>query len=145
MRVRDCMRSPVHTVKPLESVEHARALLERYRINQLPVMVDGRLVGIVTDRDLRDAFPSVIEFGPAARRRRERVPVGQILIEDVMSNNVVTRSPDDSVEEAAVLMRRERIGAVPVVEHGRLVGILTRSDLLDAFVIRERSTLSKAS
>jgi len=134
MRIREWMRSPVHTVKPHESVAHARALLERFRINQLPVLVDGRLVGIVTDRDVRDAYPSVVETGPHAHRRRRRTPVDEIYVEDVMAMNVVTLPPDETIDEAARLMRRERIGAVPVVERGRVVGIVTRSDVLDAFV-----------
>ena len=61
VRVRDWMKHPVHTVKPRDSIAHARALLEEHRINQLPVIVNGNVVGIVTDRDLRDAFPSVFD------------------------------------------------------------------------------------
>jgi acetoin utilization protein AcuB len=131
------MKRPVHSVKPMESVSNARAVLERHRINQLPVVTDGKLVGIVTDRDLRDAFPSVLELGPLARQRRRHLPIDEILVEDVMARNVLTIGPDASVDEVATMMRRERIGAVPVLDHGRMVGIITRSDLLEAFVMRE--------
>lgn len=129
------MRHPVVTVKPHDSIRHAREIMEERRVNQLPVVVDGRLVGIVTDRDLRDAFPSVFE-GPPRRARRSAVAAdpATIPVEDAMTANVLTLGPDASVEEAAQLMRRERIGAVPVVVHHRLVGILTRSDVLDAFL-----------
>jgi acetoin utilization protein AcuB len=130
MRIEAWMKHPVHTVKPLDSVVHARAILERERINQLPVVSDGHLLGIVTDRDLRDAYPSVAETGVMAPGGDpERVPV-----ESVMAFNVVTLAPTDTMSEAARLMMRERIGALPIVEGKRLVGILTRSDVLRAFV-----------
>ena len=135
MKIESRMKHPVVIVKPRDSAHHARELMERHRINQLPVVVDGRLVGIVTDRDLRDAFPSVFE---TAARGRKRVPAGaepgEIPVEDVMTPTVLTLAPVATLAEAARLMRRERIGAVPVVERGRVVGIVTRSDVLDAYV-----------
>lgn len=135
MLIKNWMSNPVETVKPLDSVAHARHLIEERRINQLPVVVNGRLVGIVTDRDLRDAFPSVLEIAFTEPRRRPSFasPDG-IAIELVMTRRVLTLSPDDTVEAAAGLMRRERIGAVPIVEGEKLVGILARSDVLDACV-----------
>lgn len=136
MDVRRWMTHPVHAVKPLDSIQHARELMERHRVNQLPVMVDGRLVGIITDRDLRDAFPSVLDaplFGTRKPKASGTDP-RKVTVEVVMSPNVATIGPDDSVAEAARMMRRQRIGALPVVEHDRVVGILTRSNILDAFV-----------
>jgi len=65
MLVGDWMKVPSHTVKPYDSVAHARAILEQYRINQLPVVVNERLTGIVTDRDLRDA-PQAVQVSAAA-------------------------------------------------------------------------------
>jgi acetoin utilization protein AcuB len=135
MKIERHMRHPVVTVKPRDSIRHAREIMEERRINQLPVVVDGSLVGIVTDRDLRDAFPSVFE--EKAPRRGRRVPGADpdaIAVEDVMTPNVLTLPPDADVETAARLMRKERIGAIPIVAHGRLVGILARSDVLDAFL-----------
>jgi CBS domain-containing protein len=111
---------------------HARELLERHRINQLPVVHDGRVVGIVTDRNLRDVFPSTLE---SARRksRHHAVDPDRVRVGDVMSQPVYSLSADDSMREAAGLLRRLRIGAVPILdEKGRLYGILTRSDLLRA-------------
>ncbi|MFZ0890423.1 MAG: CBS domain-containing protein [Candidatus Binataceae bacterium] len=136
MRVEDWMKLPIHVVKPRDTVAHARALLEEHRINQLPVAVNGRLVGIVTDRDLRDAPRAVEVSAAAATRRREGVPPSptEIPVEAVMSDAVLMIGPHAGLEEAALLMRRQRVGALPIVENGRLVGILTRSDILDAFV-----------
>jgi acetoin utilization protein AcuB len=134
MKIAAWMKGPVITVKPHDSVLHARELLEKHRINQLPVTVDGHLVGIVTDRDLRDAFPSVFEMSRVRKSRARSADPGTVPVEDVMSRTVVSLAPQALVADAARMMRRERIGAVPVVEGGRLVGILTRSDVLDALV-----------
>jgi len=126
------MKRQLQCVKPLDTIRHARELMENHRINQLPVVVEGRIVGIVTDRDLRDAFPSV--FDSAYPTEARRTDPGTITVEAVMTPYVLTLSPKDSVADAARLMRRERVGAVPVVDGNRLVGLITRSDVLDAFV-----------
>ena len=134
MRVSDWMCKPAITAKPRENALHARATLEQKRINQLPVVVNGKLVGIVTDRDLRDAFPSVFESAAAKPREQGSPDPERILIESLMTRRVTTIGQADSVVDAARIMREQRIGALPVVEDGHLVGIITRSDLLDALV-----------
>jgi acetoin utilization protein AcuB len=134
MTITPYMRRTVVTVRPLDSVRHARELLERHRINQLPVLVDGRVVGIVTDRDLRDVFPSVLESKRHIRRHPELDP-DRVPVRDVMTARVLTLGGDASVPEAAALLRRERIGAIPIVDaDDHLCGILTRSDLLGALI-----------
>jgi acetoin utilization protein AcuB len=135
MRVRNWMKHPVRSIKPRDSILHARALLEEHRINQLPVVADGVLVGIVTDRDLRDAFPSVYEAAAAdARSKAPDVDPAEMPVENVMTRDVSVVTPDQALVQAARVMRARRIGALPVVEHGKLIAILTRSDLLDALV-----------
>ena len=144
MRISAWMKYPAITVKPRDSADHAREVMEKHRINQLPVVVDDRLVGIVTDRDLRDAFPSVFDTAEAfgRRTRTSGVDPATIPVEDVMTPTVLTLAPVSSVADAARLMRRERIGAIPIVDAGRLVGILSRSDVLDAFVDVSRASPS---
>ena len=136
MKIKDWMNSPVHTVKPRDSVAHARELLERYRINQLPVVRDGVLVGIVTDRDLRNAAPSAAEQAAADLGQiKDVIDPGTIAVETVMTGQVFALAPEDSLEDAVRIMRRERFGAIPVVDSNRrVVGIVTRSDVLDAFM-----------
>ena len=131
MSIKTYMTSPVHSVKPLESIQHARELMMEHRVNQLPVLHKGRIVGIVTDRDLRDAFPSVFRNGGTTPRDQDP---DAITVENVMTANVLTLGSEESVAEAARVMRRERIGAIPIVDDGRLVGMIARSDILDAYV-----------
>ena len=144
MLIQDWMKHDVRCIKPLDSILHDRDIMESNRINQLPVLTAGKLVGIVTDRNLRDAFPSVFDTPPFGK---PNAPAGTnpktITVEMVMTPHVLTLSPTTSIVEAARIMRRERIGAIPIVDGTRLVGILTRSDVLDAFVaLAERSPIT---
>jgi len=139
------MTSRLHTVKPRDSVARARALMEEHRINQLPVIKDRVLVGIVTDRDLRDAVNTITTSAHLAGAV-EPVPqtADEIAIETVMTHNVITLSPHSNIITAAELMRRERIGSVPIVDGHSLAGIVTRSDILEAFVCRENGKTGRA-
>ena len=144
MTITAWMKHPVITVKPRDSARHAREVMEKHRINQLPVVVDDRLVGILTDRDLRDAFPSVFESADPFTRGTPRFGAdpARLPVDNVMTPTVLTLAPTASVADAARLMRQERIGAIPIVDRGRLVGILSRSDVLDAFVELSRAAPS---
>ena len=126
------MQRQVHIVHPHDTIEHARSECERHRINQLPVVADGKLAGIVTDRDLRDAFPSLLE--EAEHPGQAHRETNAIHVEDVMTANVLTIGELEPVERAAMIMRRERVGALPVLRNDHLIGILTRTDLLNALV-----------
>jgi acetoin utilization protein AcuB len=134
MRVREWMRHPVISVRPRDSAAHARAIMEQHRVNQLPVFEGPRLIGIVSDRDVRDAFPSLVESRVTRRHRLKSADPTAIPVEDVMTRDILTVEPDTPLVDAARLLRRERIGALPVVAGGHAVGILARSDLLDALV-----------
>lgn len=133
MKIATWMKHPVRCVKPLDSIGHARQAMEEHRINQLPVVAGGRLVGIVSDRDLRDAYPSVLT-DPLATPTPDPQ---KVTVETVMTRNVLTLTADDGIFAAASLMRRERIGAIPIVDGTRVVGIVARSDMLDALVSLE--------
>jgi CBS domain-containing protein len=119
------------TVEPSDSVAHARALLDERGIKHLPVMSNERLVGIVSTHDLeartfsdkRPALAKILEAHP------DRVKINSVMTRDV---RIVT--PSDNLAYAAQLMRSKHIGALPVLEHERLAGIISRSDLLDALV-----------
>jgi acetoin utilization protein AcuB len=125
--VRDSMTREIVTLAPDETVGTALALCRERRIRHLPVLTEGRLVGIVSDRDLRSATPA---FGEPERA----AALQKILVEDVMADDVISAFPDDPIEQAANTMRERRIGCLPVIESGELVGIITASDVMKALV-----------
>ncbi len=114
MMVRDCMTQKVETVRPDDDVATVRETLRRRHIRQLPVVAAGRVIGIVTDRDGR----AVTDPGAT--------------VESVMTPAPATTTPTAPIEAAAALLRRRKIGALPVVDGDTLVGIVSESDLLDA-------------
>jgi acetoin utilization protein AcuB len=103
--------------------------MQSRRIRHLPVVEGDRLVGIVTDRDLRTALPSPLQKeGPAAWEVLSGTRVGE-----VMTKEVISAIPEMPMEDAAEIMLTRRIGALPVVHQGKLVGIITVTDVLRAF------------
>ncbi len=125
--VKGSMTRGVVVLSPQTTAAEALGLCRERRIRHLPVLEDGRLVGIVSDRDLRSAAPALGDPGRASVLEEIRVP-------DVMTREVVTARPDDPIEEAANRMREGRIGCLPVLEAGELAGILTSSDVMEALV-----------
>jgi acetoin utilization protein AcuB len=128
IRVADWMTESVLAVETFDSISIARQLMAKHRINQLPVLDNDVLVGIVTDRDVRDAYPTsmMIDRGEAIDRFADSVTV-----EEVMSHDVFTVRPDTPLKKAVGLLRRHRIGSLPVISNKNLIGIITRSDILD--------------
>ncbi len=128
VQVSQWMTEKVLAVEVYDSIGIARRIMAKHRINQLPVLEDEKLVGIVTDRDIRDAYPTsmLIDHGKEIDRFADSYTV-----EEIMSFNVMSVRPDTSLVTAIGLLRRHRIGSLPVVKKGRLVGIITRSDVLD--------------
>lgn len=134
MDISEWMTKSVLTVNPHDTLRHARELLVTHCINQLPVVVNDKVVGIVTDRDIRDAYPSSLQLFHG----KDIDEWGDShTVEEVMTYNVIVISPQTSLWEAAQRLRTQRFGALPVVEGGKLVGIITRSDLLDAMLAGE--------
>ena len=128
MQVADRMQRNVITIGREASLRRARRVMDNHRIRHLPVVEDRRLVGILTDRDIRQAAPSAAS-NLTSREREEFLDylhVGQ-----VMTRRIISVSPGTSMAEAARLLLRYRIGCLPVVESRFLVGILTTSDLVE--------------
>lgn len=119
------------TVQPSDSVAHARAILDECRINHLPVLLKGKLVGIVSTRDLHASKLS--RRAPALKRVFE-TRLDRVRVASVMTTNVHIATPSDTLEHAAGIMRREHVGALPVVEEAHLRAIITRSDIIAAFL-----------
>ena len=138
MLVKDAMtRDPV-TIDPEAPVGTALAVMRARGVRHLPAVDgEGRLVGIVTDRDLRHAAlgPALAEY-LSGKARRQAEELGQTLeqlrVRDVMTWAVVDVGPNAPIAYAALIMSQRRIGSLPVVEHGALVGLLTERDVLRA-------------
>jgi len=128
MRVRDSMTTPVHVIEPDAPVWEAVALMRRWSIRRLPVVEGDALVGIVTWTDAMRAHPPAPPGQSPAPR-----PVG-LLVRHLMTAAPRVVAPDDDLAHAARLMRAHKIGGLPVLDGGRLVGIVTESDLFDVFV-----------
>ena len=128
IRVADWMSKRVLAVETFDSIAIARRLIAKHRVNQLPVLENEKLVGIVTDRDIRDAYPTsmMINLGKEIDRFADSVTV-----EEVMTHDVMVVRPDTALTTAVGLLRRHRIGSLPVMKNGKLAGIVTRSDILD--------------
>jgi len=131
MLVRDWMTKDPHTVPPTTPVMEAMQLLREAGYRRLPVVKDGRLLGIVTDRDLKEATPST---ATSLSVYELNYLLSKLTLKDVMRTPVITIGPDEAIEQAAVTMEEHRVSGLPVVDKGAVVGILTITDLLRAFV-----------
>lgn len=131
--VGDWMSEAVLAVEGFDSINIARQLMAKHRVNQLPVVKGEKVVGIVTDRDIRDAYPTsmAINRGEAIDRFADTITV-----DEVMSHNVLTVHPETPLLAAVALLKKQRIGSLPVVKKQKLVGIITRSDVL-GFLLSE--------
>ena len=139
MRVREVMSSPVITVPPELGLKEVAALLVRHGISAVPVVDDGELVGIVSEADLllKEEHPDPDADLPllwTKRRRAEHDKAAATIARDLMTVAVVSITPDATAAEAARRLHTAGVKRLPVVDHrGRLVGILSRSDLLKVF------------
>jgi acetoin utilization protein AcuB len=129
MLVRSRMTPSVLTVSPDTTLADAVGVARAHRIRHLPVVQDGRLLGMVTDRELRLAMPPAWAGDQAELTEALR----QHTVAEVMTGNVVTIEADTPLEEAARQMRANRTGCLPVMHGGELVGILTKTDMLRSF------------
>lgn len=127
MLVESMMVREVFTLTPACTLQEALRLLHQKRIRHLPVVEDGLLVGLLSDRDLRDAAPSKLE-------KNVTDLLASTTTDKLMVRDVITCHPLDFVEDAALQMYRHRVGCLPVVTNGQLVGLITESDILRTLV-----------
>jgi acetoin utilization protein AcuB len=126
------MRTEVITVTPEETIANACSLMDEHRIRRIPVTdLKNTLLGIISKEDLKKALPSAVD---ASMNETARALANQVKIDTFMTRNPITVHPTDTLEKVAALMRKHKIGGIPVVEDGFIVGIITESDIFDAFV-----------
>ncbi len=126
--VRDIMAVAVRTLGRNDKLSIVDDLMQAERIRHLPVLdSDGQLCGIVSQRDMfRGALAAVLGYGEVAQRKL----LATLVVKEVMRTEVITIGPEATIREAAGLMLEHKVGCLPVVEQGRLVGILTETDLV---------------
>lgn len=137
VQLSEIMNRDLVTVDKQASLRRARRILDQHRIRHLLVVDGKRLVGIVTDRDLRQAAPS--SKSPLTISERQEF-MDELKVLEVMSRKLITASPATTIREAARVMVREKIGCLPVVDGNQLVGIVTQADLLEMLVRGEQAT-----
>jgi acetoin utilization protein AcuB len=127
------MKTYLITASPDTSVLKAREMMDTHKISHLPV-TDGKahLLGIVTDRDLKQAWAS-----PASTLSIYELTyiLQNLTVESIMTTDVITAAPDLTIERAALIIHDHKIGALPVVEGNRLVGIITSTDLMEVLLM----------
>jgi CBS domain-containing protein len=133
----EIMNRDLVTVDKQASLRRARRILDQHRIRHLLVVEGKRLVGIVTDRDLRQAAPS--SKSPLTISERQEF-MDELKVLEVMSRKLITASSTTTIREAAKVMVSEKIGCLPVVDGNQLVGIVTQADLLEMLVRGEQAT-----
>lgn len=127
--VRDFMSKSVRTIKPSDTLIDALLITCSHDTRHLPIVEKDELVGIISDRDIKRALPTKGE------KSNDDVwsQIEKIHVRDIMTRNVITIAPDADLRDAASMMMREKISALPVLVDGKLAGILTTEDILWAY------------
>ena len=128
MLVEEIMNTSVPTLTPTQTIKDALKILKEQRIRHIPIINEKReVLGVVTDRDLKEATPSSLQG-------IQDVGILDLPLEKIMTKNPITGHPLDFVEETACIFYDNRIGCLPIVSQGKLVGMITESDLLYKFI-----------
>jgi len=130
-RLSEIMTRDPACARPGDPLRVALGLMRARKCRRLPVVEGGKLVGIVSDRDVRLALNSPFIL---RERQQDQEVLDRVVVAECMSPNPISLPPDASVLDAARLMRDRKFGGVPVVDAGRLVGIVTETDVLNYFI-----------
>jgi acetoin utilization protein AcuB len=132
MLVKNWMSKNVITVEADDSMQQAISLMKERKIRMLPVLQGGKLVGVVSDTDLKRASASDATMLDV---HEMLYLISKIKVKDIMTKEPITVSPDCTVEETAVLLMEHKISGVPVVEEGsKVVGVISRDDLFKVLI-----------
>ncbi|WP_449537273.1 acetoin utilization AcuB family protein [Ferdinandcohnia sp. Marseille-Q9671] len=128
MIVEEIMKKNVTTLSPDDSISTAINIMDEKKIRHIPITNHkNEIVGLISDRDIRDAKPSILDFSDQEKTLES--PIKEIMVKEV-----ITGHPLDFVEEVSAIFFEHRIGCLPIESDGRLVGIITETDLLHTFV-----------
>lgn len=127
-QIREIMNKNIHTVSSDDRVIHARRVMIDENIARIPVVDEGKLIGMVSDNEIVFALEKLKRSFPIGRQKHQ---LDELLVRDVMKTPVVWTEPNMSATIAASIMIKKNVGALPLVENGKLVGIISRTDLLN--------------
>ena len=140
MRVEELMTTKVFTVEPNDLIDRVFFLIHYEKIRHLPVLEKGKLVGIVSDRDLYKALgPKSNSKVVESNKDGHHLHIVPQKVTHIMHRGVLTVRPDTMASEAAAIMAENRIGALPVLDRENLVGILSATDILKVFARLEHA------
>jgi len=132
MRIKELMTKKVYTVGPDDLLDKVFLLFNFESIRHVPVVDKGKLVGIISDRDMKKILGPKKKIVESEKGTQYTVHARKV--RTLMSRSVTTISPEEKTSDAAAIMAKRKIGCLPVVVKGRLVGILTATDILKAYV-----------
>ena len=125
--VKEIMSSDITFVTPSDRLIHARRQMLEAGVGRLPVLSDSKLVGMITSKDLMRAF---IDFRKKVPEKYQKSQIKEVLVDDIMSSNPTSTSPDTSISEISNIMIETGYNGLPVVEDDEVVGIVTQTDIL---------------
>jgi acetoin utilization protein AcuB len=131
MLVRKKMQKNITTITKDERMTTAKKILKEKNIRHLPVVEGKKLIGLVTNMDIRKSEAS---SATSLEIRELHYLLDKITVGEIMTRNVITISPDISIEEATTLLHDNKIGCLPVIEDGNLVGLLTEGDVMEVLI-----------
>ena len=131
MLVEQRMSRPVISIHPDMPIHDARNLFKQENIRRAPVVKNGKLVGIISDQDLIDAAPSQ---ATTLSVWEMNYLLSKITVKDIMTKDVITINEDTPIEQAARIMADNKIGGLPVLRDGKVVGMITETDLFKVFL-----------
>jgi len=129
--LREIMNKKIITLSPEDRVIHARRIMIDQNLARLPVVNQGKLVGIISDNEIAFALAEIKGSIPLGKQKHQ---LDELLVGDAMKSPVVWTEPNMTVKEAANIMMKNNAGALPLIENGKLVGIVSRTDLLKTII-----------
>jgi len=125
--VKEVMSKELVTVSPTERIVHARRQMIENHVGRVPVVDDGKLVGMITSKDLMRAF---IDFRKKVPEKYQKSQIKELLVEDIMSSNPTSVTKDMSITEVSQIIMETGFNGLPVVEDDNVIGIITQTDIL---------------
>jgi len=126
-KIKDLMQKKLHVVSPDDRVIHARRIMIDENVARLPVLYLGKLVGIISDTEITFALADLKKSFSIGKQKHQ---LDELLIKDVMKSPVIWTEPNMTAKQAAKIMLKNNIGALPILQDDKLIGIVTRTDLL---------------